>query len=68
MNITVFLERKNETKNLVLEEKMTVAQLLQKAGVNSTEAVVARNGEVVTEDAVLKDGDSIKVFSVVSGG
>ena len=68
MNVNVFLERKNETLKVSLKEKATVAALLKKVGVNPVEAVVAKNDEVVSEDAKLDDGDSIKIFSVVSGG
>lgn len=68
MNIRVFLERKNEHHTVRLAEKATIATLLMNMEVNPVEAVVARNGEVVTDDAVLEDGDDVSVFSVVSGG
>ncbi len=68
MNINVFLERKNQTIKVSLEEKATIASLLKKIGINPVEVVVAKNGEVVTEDSKIEDGDDIKVFSVISGG
>jgi sulfur carrier protein ThiS len=68
MNIKVFLERRNEHRMVQMREHATVAVLLQEMNINPVETVVARNGTIVTEDAVLDDGDDVNVFSVVSGG
>ena len=68
MNITVYIEQKNETIRIPLQENATIASLLQKIKVNPVEVVISKNNEIVTEDAVISDGDDIKIFSVVSGG
>ncbi len=46
----------------------TVASLLSSLDINPETVLVSRNGEIVTEDVVLKDSDDIKILSVVSGG
>ena len=53
---------------LDLDKGVTLAKLLEKIRENPVAVVVARNGEIVTEDYVLKEGDKVKIFSVVSGG
>ena len=68
MKIKVFIETKNETRTIPVEQKATIASLLKKININPIEVVVAKNDEVVTEDEIIKDGDDIKIFSVVSGG
>jgi thiamine biosynthesis protein ThiS len=47
---------------------MKIQELLEKIKANPVESVVSLNGEIVTEDAVAKDGDQVEIFSVVSGG
>jgi thiamine biosynthesis protein ThiS len=66
MAISVFIERRNE--KLTLKGKMKIQELLEKIKANPVESVVSLNGEIVTEDAVAKDGDQVEIFSVVSGG
>jgi thiamine biosynthesis protein ThiS len=66
MAISVFIERRNE--KLILKGKMKIQELLEKIKANPVESVVSLNGEIVTEDAVAKDGDQVEIFSVVSGG
>jgi len=68
MNITVYIEQQNKNLKMPLDKNATISSLLQKIKVNPIEVVVAQNGEIVTEDAVISDGDDIKIFSVVSGG
>ena len=36
--------------------------------INPVEVVVALNKEVVTEDAIVHEGDTVTIFSVISGG
>ena len=68
MNVTVFLERKNTTQKIALDQDATVQDLLQHMKINPVEVVIARNGQVVTEDAAVHDKDNITIFSVISGG
>jgi thiamine biosynthesis protein ThiS len=47
---------------------MTIRHALEKIGVESTGVLLTRNGVVLTEDEILKEGDVIKLISVISGG
>ena len=68
MSISVFIERRNEKVTLPIKGKMSIKELLDTVKANPVESVVALNGEIVTEDALVQDGDKVKIFSVVSGG
>ena len=68
MKVNVFLERKNQHLEVNVEKKAMMKTLLEQMNINPVEVVVAQNGEVVTEDAVIKEGDTITIFSVISGG
>jgi len=62
----VFIEKEN--KKLTLKFSSTVKVLLKKLKINPESVIVSRNNELVTEEVVLKDSDTIKIMSVVSGG
>jgi sulfur carrier protein ThiS len=47
---------------------MTIRHALEKIDVQSTGVLPTRNGEVLTEDEILKEGDVIKLIAVISGG
>ncbi len=47
---------------------LTVRELLEELGLLPESAVVLRNGELVTEDEVLRDEDEVRVISAISGG
>jgi sulfur carrier protein len=47
---------------------MTIRHALEKIGVQSEGVLPTRNGEVLTEDEILKEGDVIKLVAVISGG
>ncbi len=53
---------------ITLEKNATVTTLLEHMKINPVEVVVSLNKEVVTEDAVIQDGDNVTIFSVISGG
>lgn len=63
------------TVKLILRDKtfevkpgMTLRHSLEKAGV-SLEAVLAiREGEMLTEEEILNDGEVVKLVAVISGG
>lgn len=57
-----------EIRELSLAGGTTVAELLKILGFRQSEVVVAVDGEVVTEDELLRDGSRVKLHSVVSGG
>jgi sulfur carrier protein ThiS len=41
---------------------------LEKIGVPAESVLPTREGELLTEDEILKDGDVIKLVAVISGG
>ncbi|WP_440058980.1 MoaD/ThiS family protein [Thermogladius sp. 4427co] len=52
----------------VVEGVGTVRELLSKLGIASSEAVVLRNGIILTEEDALSDGDEVLIYIVKSGG
>ncbi|NQV91163.1 MoaD/ThiS family protein [Candidatus Woesearchaeota archaeon] len=64
--MNVFNE-KNRT-NSTLEFNGSVEQLLQHLNINSETVLVTRNNEILTEDELLSNDDTIEILSVVSGG
>ena len=55
-------------KTYEVKPGMTLRHSLEKSGL-SVEAVLAtRNGEMLTEEEILLDGDEIKLIAVISGG
>ncbi len=61
----VFIEREDKAKEV---KAKTVKELLSKLNINPITVLVAKNNELVTEDAKLNDKDKIKIISVISGG
>mgnify|MGYP001561687065 CR=1 FL=1 len=61
----IFIERTNEHKDV---DASSVKELLEALKINPTTVIVARNNELVTEDAKLNMNDNIKILSVISGG
>lgn len=45
-----------------------VSDLLKTLGISPDSVVVTVNGEVVAEDYVLRESDSVVIYRVVSGG
>lgn len=62
----VFIEKTGETKNVSFSG--TAKALLESLRVNSEEVIITRNNKIITLDQQVKDSDSIKVLSVISGG
>lgn len=63
------------TAKLILRGKVyevksgtTVQHSLEKAGVNSETVLATRDGELITDDEILREGDVIKLVAVISGG
>ena len=46
----------------------TVRDALLKIGVQPESVLVVRQGKLITDDVILKDGDEIKLLAVISGG
>jgi len=47
---------------------MTLLDALKKNDILTEGVLCTRDGELVTEDEILKDGDVIKLIAVISGG
>jgi sulfur carrier protein len=47
---------------------MTVHHALEKIGVLPESVLATRDGELITEDEILRDGDVVKLVAVISGG
>ena len=47
---------------------MTLLASLGKIGVLSESVIATREGEMILEDEILKDGEIVKLISVISGG
>ena len=58
----------NPRQELEVPGPTRVQQLLQRLDLTPEAYLVIRGDELVTEDAVLQDSDSIEIRSVISGG
>jgi sulfur carrier protein ThiS len=47
---------------------MTVQHALEKVGLDSHSVLATRQGELLTDDEILHEGDVIKLVPVISGG
>lgn len=47
---------------------MTVRDALKKIGVQPDSVLPVRNGELITDDEILREGDRIRLIAVISGG
>ena len=60
---------------IILREKeyqvhsgMDLLAALKKCGILSESVIATRQGEIITEDEILHDGEIIKLVAVISGG
>lgn len=63
------------TAKLILRKKeyevragMTLLDALKRNNIVPESVIATRDGELITEDEILKDGDVIKLIAVISGG
>ncbi|MFH1184582.1 MAG: MoaD/ThiS family protein [Chloroflexota bacterium] len=47
---------------------MTLLSALQKAGILPETVIATRDGEMILEDEILRDGQEVKLVAVISGG
>jgi sulfur carrier protein len=52
----------------IKEKRIRVKELLKKAGLSSEAYIVVRDGNVLTEEDLIYDGDTITLYPVISGG
>lgn len=64
----MFIQRLRETRIIDLEEDSRIEDLLKILKISASEVVPVRNGVIVTEKELLREGDEVKLLSVVSGG
>jgi sulfur carrier protein ThiS len=63
------------TAKLILRDKeyevrpgMTLLDALKKSNIVPESVIATRDGEMITEDEVLRYGDVVKLIAVISGG
>jgi sulfur carrier protein len=56
------------SKEYEVRAGMTVRAALEKIGVEPDSVLATRQGELITEDEILKEGEVIKLVAVISGG
>lgn len=64
-NVKVFIEKENLTRIIKAD---SIEEMLKKVGINPEVILVVKNNMLVTKKATIKEGDEIKLLSVVSGG
>ena len=47
---------------------MTLLSALQKINILPESVIATREGEMILDDEILKDGDVVKLIAVISGG
>ncbi|HXF84203.1 MAG TPA: MoaD/ThiS family protein [Anaerolineales bacterium] len=55
-------------KEYEVKPGMTLLSALQKVGIVPESVIATREGEMILEDEILKEGDVIKLIAVISGG
>ncbi len=55
-------------KKFEVKDNIAARDALKKLGIEPEGVLVIVNGKLTTDDALLKDGDKVKLVAVVSGG
>ena len=55
-------------KEYEVKSGMTLLSALQKISVVPESVIATREGEMILDDEILKDGDVVKLIAVISGG
>jgi sulfur carrier protein len=55
-------------KEYEVKPGMTLLDSLKKIDVLSESVIAVRDGEMILDDEILKDGDVVKLVAVISGG
>jgi sulfur carrier protein ThiS len=55
-------------KTFEIKSGMTIRGALEKIRVEPESVLATRQGELLTDDEIIKEGDVIKLVSVISGG
>ena len=65
MSIKVFYRGKEIE---VEGKKLRARELLEKLGLSPLSSLVVKNGEVISEEDYVEEGDNIRVVNAISGG
>ncbi len=55
-------------KEYEVKPGMTLLSSLEKCNILPESVIATRDGEMILEDEILKDGDVVKLVAVISGG
>ena len=55
-------------KEFEVKPGMTLLSALQKVNIIPESVIATRDGEMILDDEILKDGDVVKLVAVISGG
>jgi sulfur carrier protein len=55
-------------KEYEVKAGMNLLDALRKTGILPEGVIATRNGEMILEDEILKDGDVVRLVAVISGG
>ncbi len=66
--MTAMVELNYRNKKYECKPNITARDALKKIGIEPEGVLIVVNGKLTTDDVVLKDGDSVKLVAVVSGG
>ena len=55
-------------QEFVVKSGMTIRAALKKIDVSAEAVIATRDGELITDDEIMKAGDVIKLIAVISGG
>ncbi|MFZ5818644.1 MAG: MoaD/ThiS family protein [Chloroflexota bacterium] len=55
-------------KEFEVRPGMTLLSALEKCGISPEAVIASREGELILEDEILRDGQVIKLVAVISGG
>ncbi len=50
------------------EKRLKAKELLEKLGLSPLSSLVVKNGEVISEEDYVEEGDNIRVINAISGG
>ena len=67
MTFKLIFEDKEEAKPINKEDN-TILNLLTELDVSPQTVVTKKNDQIVTEDAIIEEGDTIKVIQIIYGG
>ena len=68
IKIKVFVDRENKNIEMEIGKSAAVKDMLNRLKINPVTVLVSRGNELITEEEKLKDGDDIRILSVISGG